>query len=205
MAAHHTSPNSFPQQAAAASIIAFVLGTLTREQAAEDLTTARILIGVNWSLIFLGFILAVVAMASMRRQGTKSALPSALLGLLLNAAGIAAIVYYFLIVPNHRSAGGGHDSKRYEISAQQWKNYSSAEGRFAIQLPGEPRVITIEPPANDDSPRLKSRQASVALPDGSVFGVTWVDPPVLESASPAEAESLLDSLVAHRILGKTRS
>lgn len=202
MPVDRTSKSSFPRQAARASIIApivaVVLGYLTRDQAVEDETTARILDVVKWSLIALGFALAIFALARIRRDGTKLILGNALFGLLANGAFIVAIVYSLGQPSRHDS----NQPQRYAISTSQWKPFSSQSGRFSVQMPGEPQVKTLEPATGDSTPFV-GHQAFVTLPDRSAFSVTWVDPPALESSSPAESEALLDGVVEHRALGKT--
>jgi hypothetical protein len=168
------------QRVAAWSALAVPLlaaGAALLARRAEAGGVRRGLVGVHFGLVALGFVLAVVALAMRARRRVPGVMAPAVLGLVLGIA-FAATAGRTWLAPAR--------------SAAQWQPYVSSEGRFAVLFPGEPVGRAVGPAGG-----FQAHDVSAALPDGSIFGVTWLHTPGLRGTAD-NGQILLDAIVARR-------
>jgi hypothetical protein len=173
------SPPRFAAWSAlAAPLLAAGAALLARR--VDDEGSQRALTAVHFGLIALGIGLAVVAIVLWLRRKTAGVIVPALVALVLGVA-FASMAGRTWLAPGRKTASDVH-----------WQPYVSTEGRFAVIFPGPPVGRAVGPAGG-----FQAHDVSATLPDGSIFGVTWLTTPGL-NVSAGNGQVLLDAIVARR-------
>lgn len=165
--------------ALAAPLLAAGAALLARRLDAEDVQ--RALVVCHFALIGLGLVLAVLALVLWLRERVSGVIVPATLGLVLGIA-FALTAGRTWLAPALNPAA----------STVQWQPYVSTEGHFSVLFPGAPVGRAIGPPGG-----FQAHDVAASLPDGSIFGVTWVNTPGL-SGTRDNGQVLLDAIIANR-------
>ena len=155
-------------------------GTALFARRVDDAAVRRVLIGVHFGLLALWIVLAVSGLALWKRRKTPGVLVPTLLALLLGVA-FGATAGRTWLARGRNAASDIH-----------WQPYVSTDGRFAVIFPG-PSVGRAVGPAGG----FQAHDVSATLPDGSIFGVTWLNTPGLNVAA-GNGQLLLNAIVARR-------
>jgi hypothetical protein len=183
-AAAFRSRGRFPRFAAWGALAAPLLaaGAALLARRADDERTQRVLTDVHFGLVALGIVLAVVAIVLWLRRRATGVIVPASVALALGVA-FASTAGRTWRVPCRKTAA----------SDVHWQPYVSTEGRFAAIFPGPPVGRAVGPAGG-----FQAHDVAATLPDGSIFGVTWLDTPGLSGAAADNGQTLLNAILARR-------
>ena len=134
---------------------------------------------MHFGLVALGIVLAVVAIVLWLRRRATGVIVPALVALVLGVAFASMAGRTWLAQGRKTAASDVH-----------WQPYVSTEGRFAAIFPGPPVGRAVGPAGG-----FQAHDVAATLPDGSIFGVTWLDTPGLTGAN---GRTLLNAILARR-------